>query len=332
MSSAREYRIGELASAAGVKVRNLRYYQERGLLPPPRREGRIAWYSTAHLARLRVISDLLERGHTLNGIGELLTAWERGSAVAEVIGLEQVLTESWSREEPVTLPYAELAGLFGDRATAEDLDQAVALGYLSVDGDQVTHHSRRLLDATVALVRAGVPLRAVLATGRQLQTHLDSTATLFIDLVRRHVLDGLGRKPLPPGEVQRIADVVRRLRPVAGEVAGAEFARAMERRVRAEFGAALGSLANTARPGGAGSPPGRCQPTAEFAPAPGSTVPAGVSGRDDAPPDGITAPRTTPEASVAGWRDPAQRHGVDADGPGQPSPHPRPAPTPPPDT
>jgi len=40
---AREYRIGELAREAGITVRTLRYYQERKLLPPPRREGRIGW-------------------------------------------------------------------------------------------------------------------------------------------------------------------------------------------------------------------------------------------------------------------------------------------------
>src|SRR5690606_6781413 len=41
----REYRIGELAEAAGLPVRTLRYYQERRLLPPPRREGRVGLYS-----------------------------------------------------------------------------------------------------------------------------------------------------------------------------------------------------------------------------------------------------------------------------------------------
>ena len=36
-AGAREYRIGELAREAGVTVRTLRFYQERKLLPPPRR-------------------------------------------------------------------------------------------------------------------------------------------------------------------------------------------------------------------------------------------------------------------------------------------------------
>jgi len=46
-SAAREYRIAELAREAGITVRTLRYYRERKLLPAPRREGRIGWYSQA---------------------------------------------------------------------------------------------------------------------------------------------------------------------------------------------------------------------------------------------------------------------------------------------
>ncbi|MFB9386717.1 MerR family transcriptional regulator [Pseudonocardia petroleophila] len=37
----REYRIDELAHTAGTTVRNIRAYQDRGLLPPPRRVGRV---------------------------------------------------------------------------------------------------------------------------------------------------------------------------------------------------------------------------------------------------------------------------------------------------
>lgn len=76
----REYRIGELADAAGVPVRTLRYYQERKLLPPPRRTGRIGLYSEGRLARLRVIADLLGRGHALEGVREPLSAWEQAAA------------------------------------------------------------------------------------------------------------------------------------------------------------------------------------------------------------------------------------------------------------
>ena len=55
-AGAREYRVEELAEAAGIPVRTLRFYRERRLLPPPRRAGRIAWYSEDHLSRLRTIA------------------------------------------------------------------------------------------------------------------------------------------------------------------------------------------------------------------------------------------------------------------------------------
>lgn len=79
--------MADLAREAGITVRTLRFYRERKLLPPPRREGRIAWYSEHHLARLRTITALLERGHTLGGIAELFTAFETGRDVGELLGL-----------------------------------------------------------------------------------------------------------------------------------------------------------------------------------------------------------------------------------------------------
>jgi len=83
-----EYRIDELARLAGTTVRNVRAYQDRGLLPPPRRSGRVGLYTRQHLARLELITRLLERGYTLANIGELISAWEAGTDVAGLLGLE----------------------------------------------------------------------------------------------------------------------------------------------------------------------------------------------------------------------------------------------------
>jgi DNA-binding transcriptional MerR regulator len=230
----REYRTEELAEAAGIPVRTLRFYRERRLLPPPRRDGRIAWYSEDHLARLRTIAALLERGHTLGGIAELITAWENGrtlDGVAGLLGLEGALTTPWSDETPVRLTPQELADYFGEEVSADNLTTALEIGYIAVDGENVVHVSRRLLDASAALVREGVPLSAVLASGRAVRDHVDAIADLFTEVVRAHVLgppDGL-----PPGEAHRIAEVLRRLRPLAKNIVDAEMSLAMDRRVRA---------------------------------------------------------------------------------------------------
>jgi len=67
-----EYRIEQLARAAGVAVDTIRFYQGKGLIEAPRREGRVTWYGDAHLDRLRRIRDLQQRGFTLTVIQRFL--------------------------------------------------------------------------------------------------------------------------------------------------------------------------------------------------------------------------------------------------------------------
>jgi DNA-binding transcriptional MerR regulator len=233
----REYRMEELAEAAGIPVRTLRFYRERKLIAPPRREGRIAWYGEAHLARLHTIAALLERGHTLGGIAELIGAWENGrtlDGVAELLGLEGALITPWSDETPVRLTPEALADYFGGDVTPENLTAALDIGYIAVDGEDVVHTSRRLLDASAALVREGVPLAAVLETGRSVRVYVDALAELFTVLIRKHVVD-TAADHLPPGEVTRLAEAMERLHPLAKNVVDAELALAMDRRVRTEL-------------------------------------------------------------------------------------------------
>ncbi len=55
-------RVDQLALRSGLTVDTIRYYQSKGLLDPPRREGRIAWYDDTHLARLTRVRALQQRG------------------------------------------------------------------------------------------------------------------------------------------------------------------------------------------------------------------------------------------------------------------------------
>jgi DNA-binding transcriptional MerR regulator len=262
LPAGREYRIGELAREAGITVRTLRYYQERKLLPPPRREGRIGWYSEAHLTRLRVIGQLLDRGHTLGGAAELLSAWEQGYDLAELLGFERAMTAPWSDAATEQLTMPDAAALLGDEFTPELLHEAVRLGYIEVDSNGTLHVSKRLLDTTAALVREGIPLPAILAAGRELQAGLDAMASLFVDLVVSHVVARPGGGS-PPREVARLAETIRRLRPVARAVIDEEFARAMDRRARDTYSEFLRLLTAQDRgrdpgaPGGTDAPGGR---------------------------------------------------------------------------
>lgn len=236
----REYRVEELAQAAGITTRTLRFYRERKLLQPPRKEGRIAWYGEEHLARLRVIGELLERGHTLGGIAELIGAGESGRDVAELIGLQAAITAPWSDETPVHLSWDELARAFGDQLTEANTAESVEQGYITVQEDGITHVSRRLMDATTSLVAEGVPLAAVLAASRKAQEYADAVAEVFTTLIRDQLLGALTHvEDVTPAEVARLTAQIQRIRPLARTVADAQFALAMDRRVHAEYDALL---------------------------------------------------------------------------------------------
>ncbi|WP_419995650.1 MerR family transcriptional regulator [Streptomyces boninensis] len=238
----REYRLDELAEASGVRARTLRFYRERGLLQPPRREGRIAWYNDDHLARVRTVSALVERGHTLGGIAELIAAFESGRDVrgaAELLGLS-TLVKPWSEETPVRLTPEELAVRFGggaEEVSAENLADALDIGYVAVEGEEFVHVSQRLLDVSGELVKKGIPLAVVLAAGREVREHADALAELFTGLVRKHLLADVLDSPadLTPEQVARITDTIERLRPMAKQVLEAEVTMAMDRRVRTEL-------------------------------------------------------------------------------------------------
>ncbi|MBA0049354.1 MerR family transcriptional regulator [Streptomyces sp. AJS327] len=226
----REFRAAELAETAGITTRTLRFYRERKLLPPPRREGRIAWYDEHHLARLRTISGLLARGHTLGGITELLDAFESGRdtrSTAELLGLDSSLS-TFSEEVPVRLTPEELADHFHGQVTVENLAASLDIGYVAVDGDTFVHVSRRLLDASSSLVDKGVPLSAVLEAGRELRRHTDAIAATFTELFRSHLL--------PPDEPAPDAGTVNaaleRVRPLAKQVVEAELGLALDRHLR----------------------------------------------------------------------------------------------------
>jgi DNA-binding transcriptional MerR regulator len=67
-----EMRVEQLSVQSGVPVDTIRYYQSKGLLDPPRRQGRVAWYRDDHLQRLARIRSLQQRGFTLAAIVRLV--------------------------------------------------------------------------------------------------------------------------------------------------------------------------------------------------------------------------------------------------------------------
>ncbi|ALG06556.1 MerR family transcriptional regulator [Kibdelosporangium phytohabitans] len=225
-----EYRIDDLARVSGTTVRNIRVYQDRGLLPPPIRRGRTAIYTDAHLSRLRLVTNMLGRGYAFAQIAEMLAAWESGRSLADVLGLEEAMGVPWSSELPVPITVRELRRMFGTQLTPGNTRKALQLGLLRRQGAGLVVPSPQLLEAGYELVRLGVPLDEVIDLAGVLQQEVDHVAALMISLVRRYVLDPKGDDWLPRGdEVGHYADVLRRLPTVVISAVTAAVARSTER-------------------------------------------------------------------------------------------------------
>src|ERR1700744_5660782 len=138
-----EYRIDDLARLAGTTTRNVRVYRDRGLVPPPLRVGRIALYNDTHLTRLRLITSMLNRGYNIAHVREMLSAWEEGKNLGDVLGLESAIVGTWTTEKSQTMPLAAAQRLIND---ANAFERLVTLQVIRVDGDRATVTRPKLID------------------------------------------------------------------------------------------------------------------------------------------------------------------------------------------
>jgi DNA-binding transcriptional MerR regulator len=246
----RAYRIEDLSHLSGTTVRTIRAYTDRGLLPKPERHGRANVYDDTHLARLRQIADLLERGYTLASIKELLAAWDAGTGLGGVLGLVGEVDRPWSDEMPTRISLDELTSAFGGVTDLTAVQEALRLGVLEPVPDREDEFlvpSPQELAVAVELHAAGVPLPAITGHLRELRVQVEHISERFLQFTTEYVFQRF-LQPHPPTdeEAAEAAALIRRLRPLAQQTVDAELARAMRSRATAHIRHHLGDAAPTA--------------------------------------------------------------------------------------
>ncbi|MFD1813989.1 MerR family transcriptional regulator [Rhodococcus gannanensis] len=178
------YSLAELARAADVPARTIRYYQSEGLLPRPSRRAGQAVYDRLHLERLRSIGALQSRGLRLQTIREVLgESGESTSDVADLLGPE-IAGAAWLATSARTLDEGELADLLGD-AYPDQVGSLVSVGYLErrlgPDGRGVWYC------ASVPQLRGALELRTIGAAlelsawaSNELRARLRDMSELFV--------------------------------------------------------------------------------------------------------------------------------------------------------
>ena len=211
VSASGEYRIDDLARLAGTTTRNIRVYRDRGLLPPPLRVGRIALYNDSHLTRLRLITSMLDRGYTMAHVDEMLSAWEEGKNLADVLGLETALVGTWAAEKPATRPRSEVERLFDDEAA---FDRLVALDLVKIDGDNATLMRPKLIDAFNEIRGYGISLHKLIDLHEQIVPLVDEIGGILVRAGAEHVAGLIKpREALPKdAEIAELITMLVRLR------------------------------------------------------------------------------------------------------------------------
>jgi DNA-binding transcriptional MerR regulator len=233
-----EYRIDDLARAAGTTVRNVRAYQERGLIAPPRREGRTAVYDDSHLARLRLVLELLDQGVTLQLIGELVDAWQGGHNIADLLGLEAALLAPGAEQPGDHLSTEQLEALFGGAAEVDDVAKAVELGVLAPEEGGYRVLTPRLLQIGTEIAQMGVPVGDMLEHVAGLRARVEDIAHDFVELAVRHVFAELV-DDVESADLGAAATLIQRLRPLAKSVVDLELTRALDAEIAARIAEVL---------------------------------------------------------------------------------------------
>jgi DNA-binding transcriptional MerR regulator len=220
--------IYTLARRAGTTVRTVRMYQERGLLPPPARQGRRASYGEEHLIRLRLVQRLADRGYSLAAIKDLTAAWDAEHGLGHVLGLEGAVSEPLQAEPPRRYTAEELAELFPDDEDLSGLQRAIEIGLLVVDGEEFVAPNPGMVDTGLQLVNAGMPLGTALDLAAATMTAADDLAAQFVAAFVEHIWAPFEEAGEPDAGVAAMAKEIREQRALAVKAVASVIAHAMD--------------------------------------------------------------------------------------------------------
>ena len=217
----------QLAAACDVSVDTVRFYQSRGLLPQPVREGRVAWYDEQHAERIRRIRKLRSKGLTLAAIARVL-AGEIDAGDADLAAAVAVARGDGQGDHLPTLTLDELAnasGVPGSLIEAVERE-GIAIGR-RVDG--VVRYSAadaEVMRTALRLLEFGLPVGELLALGRDTDSALRALAVRAVDLfdvhVREPIRDTVGDDP---GGGARTAEAFEALLPAVTALISNHFRR-----------------------------------------------------------------------------------------------------------
>lgn len=217
-----ELTVDELAAETGMTVRNVRAYGSRGLLPPPRLEGRTGYYGPDHVARLTLVREMLDQGYTLTAAEKLISA-APGSG-SQALGLYHALMSPWEGIEAEVVEPLSLAREAGIAYDRNLIDRLIELGLgVETDDARLEIDNPTLVRAGLQVIAAGVPADRVLSIVPALREHADAVSALFVGLVFDSLWKEFVDAGMPARQWPRMQQSIEEVIPLAGQALLAAF-------------------------------------------------------------------------------------------------------------
>jgi DNA-binding transcriptional MerR regulator len=216
--------VDELAARTGMTVRTVRFYASEGLLPPPRRQGRVAYYDQRHRLRLDLIRTLQEHGYTLSAIQRVLDRIPEDAPPAEY-AVQSAVLAPWLPDQTEDVDRAALERRLGARLEDEQLDYLAAVGALVRRADGRFAVSPAMLGHAAELMTLPVPPDVLRESAAIIAEHATAVANGLTELFARAIWG-----PYQRGEIdhEQVVAILDRMRPLALQGLLGAFARAAD--------------------------------------------------------------------------------------------------------
>jgi DNA-binding transcriptional MerR regulator len=219
-----DFTVDELATRTGMTVRTLRFYASEGMLPPPQRRGRVAYYDVRHRLRLDLIRTLQEHGYTLSAIQRVLARIPEDATAAEY-AVQSAVLAPWLPDQTETLDRAGLERRVGQRIDDGQIAYLAAIGAVFRVDDDRFQASPSMLGHAVELLKLPVPQSVLNESAAIIQTHATEVANGLTELFARAIWGPYQRGELDHAQVVAI---LARMRPLALQGLLGAFARAAD--------------------------------------------------------------------------------------------------------
>lgn len=218
--------IDELAAAAGMTVRTTRYYASLGLLPPPAKRDRMAWYDDTHLARLEMVRALQDHGFTLQAIEGYLQSLPADAAI-EDLAVQRAMLTSWTPAGPQELSRHQLEEHAGRKLSDDELRMMQEVGVVRVVGDDADPRYTPVhgFEVTVQLLDLDIPRAGMRAAGEAISHHMEALAADLTRILRDEVVEPYRAETHSQGDAARFEATLKTLRRLTLEAIVSSFQR-----------------------------------------------------------------------------------------------------------